>query len=257
MKAVILAGGRGTRLSEETSVRPKPMVPVGDRPIIQHIMEHYAHFGITEFVVALGYMGDQISDHLLELQRRSRLGLDEAGPDQWTLELVDTGLDTDTGGRVRRLAPYLGDQTFMLTYGDGVADVDLQRLLAFHVAHGRLATVTAVHPPPRFGQLHLDGDQVVRFDEKPMNESLINGGFFVLEPSVIDLIDGDDTAFQLDPLNRLVARGELMAYRHESFWQCMDTARDKEYLDALWESGEVPWQPWRADLSSRSGAPSR
>lgn len=257
MKVAILAGGRGTRLGGETLIRPKPMVQVGDRPIIQHIMEHYAHFGITEFVVALGYMGDQISEYLLDLQRRSRLRPDGPGPAQWTLDLVDTGLDTDTGGRVKRLAPYLGDQAFMLTYGDGVADVDLRRLQAFHRAHGRLGTVTAVHPPPRFGQLHLDGDKVARFDEKPLNESLINGGFFVLEPAVIDLIDGDDTSFEHDPLNRLVARGELMAYRHESFWRCMDNQRDKEYLDGLWASGDVRWQPWRADVTPPAEVPTR
>ncbi|MEO7573749.1 MAG: sugar phosphate nucleotidyltransferase [Acidimicrobiales bacterium] len=247
MKAVILAGGRGTRLGEETLIRPKPMVQVGDRPIILHILEHYAHYGLTEFVVALGYMGDQISEYLLDLQRRSPAGPDGLRPGDWTLELVDTGLDTDTGGRVKRVAPYVDADAFMLTYGDGVADVDLHRLLAFHRAHGRLATVTAVHPPPRFGQLHLRGDQVVRFDEKPLHESLINGGFFVLEPAVIDLIDGDETSFEHDPLDRLVAGGELMAYRHESFWQCMDAPRDKEYLDALWAAGDVRWQPWRTD----------
>jgi glucose-1-phosphate cytidylyltransferase len=213
------------------------MVQVGDRPIIQHIMEHYAHFGVTEFVVALGYMGDQIRDFLHDLQRRSH--------PEWTLELVDTGLDTATGGRVKRVAPHLGNQRFMLTYGDGVADVDLDRLLAFHIDQGRLATVTAVHPPPRFGQLHLRGDEVVRFDEKPSHESLINGGFFVLEPEVIDLIDGDETVFEHDPLTRLVAGGQLVAYRHESFWQCMDTVRDKDYLDSLWRAGDVRWQPWR------------
>jgi glucose-1-phosphate cytidylyltransferase len=242
MKAVILAGGRGTRLTEETSVRPKPMVRIGDRPIIQHIMEHYAHFGITEFVIALGYKGDQISDYLLDLQRRSRIGEAAPGPDRWHLDLVDTGLDTDTGGRVKRVAPFLAERPFMLTYGDGLADVDLARLLAFHRGHGRLGTVTAVHPPPRFGQLHLEGDAVVRFDEKPMKESLINGGFFVLEPAVVDLIDGDDTAFEHDPLNRLVERGELMAYRHESFWQCMDTLREKELLQRLWDSKQAPWR---------------
>lgn len=257
MKAVILAGGKGTRLAEETSVRPKPMVHVGDRPIIQHIMEHYAHYGVTEFVVALGYMGDQIHDYLLDLQRRSREGIGDPAPAGWTLHLVDTGLDTDTGGRVKRLAPYIGNDTFMLTYGDGVADVDLRRLHAFHRAHGRVGTVTAVHPPPRFGQLHLEGDEVVRFDEKPLNESLINGGFFVLEPAVIDLIDGDETSFEHDPLNRLVLRGELMAYRHESFWQCMDTLRDKKFLDGLWEAGDVRWQPWRSEVAAANRAGAR
>jgi glucose-1-phosphate cytidylyltransferase len=217
------------------------MVEVGEKPILWHIMNIYAAQGVTEFVIALGYKGDQISDYLLDLQERSRIGQAEPGPDRWSLDLVDTGLDTDTGGRVRRLAPFLGERTFMLTYGDGLADVDLARLLAFHRDHGRLGTVTAVHPPPRFGQLHLEGDAVVRFDEKPMKESLINGGFFVLEPSVIDLIDGDDTAFEHEPLNRLVERDQLMAYRHESFWQCMDTIRDLELLQALWSSGSPPW----------------
>lgn len=243
MKAVILAGGRGTRLAEETSVRPKPMVHIGDRPIIHHIMDHYAHFGFTEFVVALGYMGDQIADYLLDLKRRWR-GLDGPGPDQWTLDLVDTGLDTQTGGRVKQVAPYLAGHAFMLTYGDGLADVDLRALLAFHRSHGRLGTVTAVHPPPRFGQLHLQGDEVMRVDEKPPKESLINGGFFVLEPAVIDLIDGDDTVFEREPLTRLVERRQLMAYRHESFWQGMDTLRDKVYLQKLWDSGAAPWKVW-------------
>jgi glucose-1-phosphate cytidylyltransferase len=252
MKVVILAGGRGTRLGEETSVRPKPMVRVGDQPILRYILEHYAHFGHTEFVIALGYKGEQIEEYLLDLQERARQGLESPGPESWTLELVDTGLDTDTGGRVRRLASRLGD-TFMLTYGDGVADVDLDALLEFHRSHGRLATVTAVHPPPRFGQLHLRGDVVERFDEKPLKESLINGGYFVLEHEVIDLIDGDETSFEHDPLNRLVARGELMAFRHESFWQCMDTPREKEHLEALWAAGDCRWAPWRTSTAP-SGA---
>jgi glucose-1-phosphate cytidylyltransferase len=254
MKVVILAGGRGSRLGEETTIRPKPMVEIGDRPILQHIMEHYAHFGITEFVIALGYRGDQIRDHLLDLQRRSRAGEVDVGADQWTLHLVDTGADTDTGGRVKRLARYVDGDTFMLTYGDGVADVDLAALEAFHRGHDRLCTVTAVHPPPRFGRLHLRGHEVVHFDEKPLNESLINGGFFVMEPGVLDLIDGDETALDQEPLNRLVARGQLMAFRHTSFWQCMDTMRDKEYLDALWEAGSAPWRPWQRALTSPSRA---
>jgi glucose-1-phosphate cytidylyltransferase len=255
MRVVILAGGRGTRLGEETSVRPKPMVHVGDQPIIRYILEHYAHYGHTEFVVALGYRGEQLRDYLLDLQDRSRRGLEPAGPDRWVLHLVDTGLEPNTGGRVRRLRPYIADETFMLTYGDGVADVDLARLLAFHRGHGRLATVTAVHPPPRFGQLHLDGDVVSRFDEKPLKESLINGGYFVLEPAVIDFIDGDDTSFEHDPLTRLVQRGELMAFRHESFWQCMDTPREKEYLDSLWAAGDYRWAPWGSGAAQSTQSP--
>ena len=255
MKVVILAGGRGTRLGEETSVRPKPMVQVGDQPIIRYILEHYAHFGHTEFVIALGYKGNQVEEYLLDLQDRCRRGLEPPGPEEWVLDLVDTGLEPNTGGRVRRLAPYFEGERFMLTYGDGVADVDLDRLLAFHCSHGRLATVTAVHPPPRFGQIHLNGDRVERFDEKPMKESLINGGYFVLEPDVVDLIDGDETSFEHDPLNRLVAREQLMAFRHDGFWQCMDTPREKEYLDSLWAAGDFRWAPWRTASTPSSAAP--
>jgi glucose-1-phosphate cytidylyltransferase len=252
MKVVILAGGLGSRLSEETELKPKPMVEIGGRPILWHIMKHYAHFGFEEFVIALGYKGEVIKRYFvdyLDLNGSMTLSLKEsrkehhdAHPDRWTIHLVDTGPATMTGGRLKRLETLLGDGTFMMTYGDGVSDIDLTRLLRFHRDHGRLATVAAVRPPARFGGLEFDGDRVVRFTEKPqLGEGWINGGFFVLEPEVLKLIDGDAVPWEREPLERLAEDGELMAYRHDRFWQCMDTLRDKRLLDALWESGEAPW----------------
>jgi glucose-1-phosphate cytidylyltransferase len=256
MKVVILAGGYGTRLQEETAVRPKPMVEIGGRPLLWHIMQIYAAYGHTEFFIALGYKGEVIKQYFLTyyLYHHSfridlatgRVQVYNGTPENWTVHLIDTGLETQTGGRLKRLAPFLGRETFLMTYGDGVADVDLDALVAFHRRHGRLATVTAVRPPARFGGLTFDGDRVVRFVEKPsLGEGWINGGFFVLEPGVLDYIAGDATPFEGEPLERLAADGELMAYRHQGFWQCMDTLRDVRLLESLWQSGEAPWKVWR------------
>lgn len=259
MKVGILAGGLGTRLAEETEIRPKPMVEIGGRPILWHIMKHYAHYGHREFVIALGYKGEYIKRYMVDYALYSNNDLtvslrdgsvvasqsDGAEPEDWTVQLVETGFMTATGGRIKRLAPYLGPGTFMLTWGDGVSDVDLDALLAFHRSHGKLATVTAVRPPARFGKLDLDGNVVTAFTEKPqLEEGWINGAFFVLEPGVFDYIDGDDTQWEREPLERLAKDGELMAYKHESFWQCMDTLRDKKLLESLWESGDPPWKVW-------------
>jgi len=253
--AVILAGGTGTRLAEETEVRPKPMVEIGGRPILWHIMKHYAHYSSREFIVALGYRGDVIKRyfaHAVGLEgsasvfmRDRRVEPHDAAIDDWIVHLIETGLETRTGGRLKRVAPHLTGGTFMLTYGDGVSNVDLHALTAFHHAHGKLATVSAVHPPARFGALELDGDRVVCFSEKTQSgQGWINGGFFVLQPDVIDYIDGDQTEWEREPLERLAADGQLMAYRHDAFWQPMDTLRDKRQLEAMWTSGRAPWKVW-------------
>lgn len=254
MKVAILAGGRGTRLAEETDVRPKPMVEVGGRPLLWHLMRYYETSGFDDFVIALGYKGDYIKRWMVDYAgiSRSDLTIDfrhnevvrhQSEPVNWTAALVDTGLDTNTGGRIKRLAPHLGGETFMLTYGDGLSNVDLRGLLAFHRAHGRLATVTAVRPLARFGRLNLDGPRVTSFSEKPTDGDglRINGGFFVLEPEVLDYISGDSMAWEQEPLTRLAEAGELMAFQHDGFWQCMDTIRDREYLEELWAGG-APWQ---------------
>jgi len=255
MKVGILAGGVGTRLVEETEIKPKPMVEIGGQPILWHIMKHYAHYGFNEFVIALGYRGEYIKKYMVDYcslctdltvdftngKVRGHKGHKPA----WKVDLVDTGQDTLTGGRIKRLAPYLGNRTFMLTWGDGVSDVDLHRLLEFHRSHGKLATLTAVRPPARFGLLELNGDAVVNFEEKPqLKEGWINGAFFVLEPGVFDYIEGDQTQWERAPLERLAADGQLMAYRHTSFWQCMDTLRDKRLLESLWQKGNPPWKTW-------------
>jgi glucose-1-phosphate cytidylyltransferase len=255
-KVAILAGGGGTRLSEETELRPKPMIEIGGRPILWHIMMHYARYGLKDFVLALGYKGEYIKRYMLDYctlnanlsvnlkdGRVSREGGD--APADWRVDLIDTGLETMTGGRIKRLQPYLSDGTFMLTWGDGVSDIDLDDLLAYHKSHGKLATVTAVRPPARFGKLEMEGDRVVEFAEKPqIGEGWINGAFFVLEPGIFDYIDGDETQWEREPLERLAAAGELMAYKHYSFWQCMDTLRDKRLLESLWASGNPPWKTW-------------
>ena len=259
MKVAILAGGLGSRISEETEVKPKPMVEIGGRPILWHILKIYAHFDLTDFVIALGYKGEYIKRWMVDycsLQSDLTVSLKDGqvsphrngngnGSEDWTIDLVDTGHDTATGGRIKRLAPYLGDSTFMLTWGDGVADIDLNALLAFHRAHGKLATMTTVRPPARFGHLELDGDRVTEFSEKPqLGEGWINGAFFVLEPEVFEYVDGDETQWEREPLERLAREGQLMAYRHTSFWQCMDTLRDKKLLEELWSNG-APWRVWR------------
>jgi glucose-1-phosphate cytidylyltransferase len=255
MKVVILAGGHGTRLAEETEVRPKPMVEIGGRPILWHIMKSYGHFGFQEFYIALGYKGEYIKRFFLDLNTLNgdltiRLDSGKVTHQQqhcepWHVHLVDTGLDTMTGGRLKRLEPYLRDSTFMLTYGDGVSDIDLDALLRFHRLQGRIATVTAVHPPARFGGLVLEGGLAVGFTEKPqIGEGAINGGFFVFEPQVFDYLAGDETVLETDVLPRLASERKLAAYRHIGFWQCMDTLRDKRLLDRLWRNGEKPWARW-------------
>ncbi|MBZ5605928.1 MAG: glucose-1-phosphate cytidylyltransferase [Acidobacteriia bacterium] len=256
MKTVILAGGQGTRLAEETDVRPKPMVEIGGRPILWHIMKIYASRGHNEFVLALGYKGDAIKSYFLNYHRLQRdvsvhlatgsIDMHDGECEDWLVHLTDTGIATDTGGRLRRLTKHIGGETFMMTYGDGVADLDVNRVIEFHRRHGRLATVTAVRPPSRFGGLTAEGDSVKAFSEKPQIEAgWINGGFFVLEPRVLDYISGDDTKFEREPLETLAREGQLMMYRHEGFWHCMDTVRDLRQLHQMWDSGEAPWRIWR------------
>lgn len=254
MKVVLLAGGLGTRLSEETELRPKPMVEIGGRPILWHILKHYATYDFKEFVIALGYKGDEIKRYFHEYHRLTgsqtvslRTGEVQrhgSGLEDWTLHLMDTGLHTMTGGRVRRLAPLL-TETFMVTYSDGVSNVDLQALLRFHKAQGRLATVTAVRPPARFGGLLFDGDQISQFTEKPQaGEGWINGGFLVFEPEIFSYLHHDSDSMEVNLLEKLAEDKQLSAYKHEGFWQCMDTLRDKRQLEALWERGDAPWKVW-------------
>jgi glucose-1-phosphate cytidylyltransferase len=257
VKVGILAGGLGSRLAEETETKPKPMIEIGGRPILWHIMKYYTHFGFDDFVIALGYKGEVIKRWVVDYANLmtdlsisfrdgavTQLGEQSDGVDDWQVALVDTGQATNTGGRIKRLAPYLGESTFFMTWGDGVSTVDLHALLEFHRSHGKLATMTAVRPPARFGHIELDGDRIVEFSEKPqVGEGWINGAFFVLEPAVVDYIDGDTTQFECEPLERLAADGQLMAYRHADFWQCMDTVRDKKLLEELWET-KPPWKVW-------------
>jgi len=259
MKVAILAGGFGTRLAEETEVKPKPMVEIGGKPILWHIMMHYMHYGFKQFVIALGYKGEYIKRYMVDyctlngnlrvnskdhtFSRDTTVSPCADASEDWTAELVDTGQLTETGGRIKQLAPFLDGGTFMLTWGDGVSDVDLHQLLEFHRDHGRLATVTAVRPPARFGKLELAGRQVVAFSEKPqLEEGWINGAFFVLEPEVFEYIAGDETVWEREPLQRLARDGQLMAYCHDSFWQCMDSLRDKQLLERLWQQGAPPWK---------------
>lgn len=255
MKVVILAGGRGSRLSEETDVKPKPMVEIGGRPILWHIMKYYAHYGFKEFVIALGYKGEMIKRYFMDyylLDGSMTINLSNGEIkshkkkcEEWLVHLVDTGPDTNTGGRIKRLEPMLKNETFMATYGDGVSNVNLQNLLRFHQSHGRLATVTAVRPPARFGGLVLDGDYVPKFTEKSQAmEGWINGGFFVFEPELFRYIPGDSTSLELDALEQIAAEGRLSAYRHEDFWQCVDTLRDLRVLENLWQNGKPPWKVW-------------
>ncbi len=256
MKAIILAGGLGSRLSEETVLKPKPMVEIGGKPILWHIMNIYAAFGVDEFIVALGYRGEVVKEYFLNFfALNNNISLDlasghttvhEGNQPRWRVHLVDTGADTQTGGRVKRLAKWLGeDRTFMLTYGDGLADVNIRALLRFHEQHGRLATVTTVRPPARFGGIVFDGDRVAEFTEKPQaGEGWINGGFFVLDRKVLDYVDNDETLWEREPLERLARDGQLMAYRHEGFFQPMDTIRERKLLEDLWNSGKAPWKVW-------------
>jgi glucose-1-phosphate cytidylyltransferase len=251
MNVVLLAGGFGTRLNEYTDVIPKPMVKVGDKPILWHIMKRYANFGHKDFYVALGYKAEVIKEYFLNYSSLNSdfmvdLGSGKVTSHQavnidWKVTLVNTGKHTLTGGRAKRMRGFIGNQTFMLTYGDGVADIDLDALLDFHRSHGKMVTMTAVRPVARFGELELDGNQVVRFEEKPqMHDGWINGGYFVIEPAFFDLIAGDSTMLEREPLEQAALLGQLMAYRHEGFWQCMDTKRDHEILESLWVKG-APW----------------
>ncbi len=255
MKVAILAGGHGTRLAEETEVKPKPMVEIGGRPILWHIMMIYANYGFKDFVIALGYKGEVIKKYMVDY--RSLCGnitvnlgngdciYHEGDGIDWTVELIETGLNAQTGGRIKRLAPYVNNETFMLTWGDGVADIDLGKLLEFHRSHGKLATLTAARPPARYGHMELNGDVVEEFSEKPQaKEGWINGAFFVLEPGVFDYIDGDETQWEKEPLENLAKDGQLRAYKHNSFWQCMDTLREKYILQKYWDSGKAPWKIW-------------
>jgi glucose-1-phosphate cytidylyltransferase len=256
MKVAILAGGMGTRLAEETDARPKPMVEIGGKPILWHIMKHYSFYGMNEFIIALGYKKEAIIRYFLELHHYSSDLTVRTGdgsiivherrrePD-WIVHLIDTGALTDTGGRIKRLAPHIGDTTFMLTWCDGLSDVNLNNLLVFHRSHGKLATVTTVRSPGRFGYIELDGEDVSCFREKPADgEGWINGAFFVLEPGIFEYIDGDTTSWERGPMRQLAADRQLAAYRHGSFWQCMDTLREKRLLEELWTQGQAPWKTW-------------
>lgn len=256
MKVAILAGGAGTRLAEETEIKPKPMVEIGGKPILWHIMRHYYHYGFKDFVIAIGYKGEYIKKYFadyaalngnLKISFKDGKVETEGGfrPD-WTVEIVETGLQTLTGGRIKRLKPYVGNSTFMLTWGDGVSDVNLHDLLRFHRSHGKLATLTAVRPPARYGHLKIkDGGIVEEFSEKPQAaEGWINGAFFVLEPGIFDYIEGDNTQWEKEPLENLAKDGQLMAYMHTSYWQCMDTLRDKYLLEQQWNSGSPKWKIW-------------
>jgi len=237
LKVAILAGGAGTRLAEETDVRPKPMVEIGGRPILWHVMSIYARAGFREFLVASGYKGERIREYFRVAPSR-----EDSRAADWEVEIVDTGLETMTGGRILRLRPALGEGTFLLTYGDGLADLDVRELVRFHRGHGKLATVTAVRPPSRFGALSLDGSRVREFSEKPQaGEGWINGGFFAFEPGVFDYLSGDASILEREPLERLARDGQLMAFRHAGFWQPMDTLREKRILEELWQSGRAPW----------------
>jgi glucose-1-phosphate cytidylyltransferase len=256
MKVAILAGGAGSRLAEETQVKPKPMVEIGHRPILWHIMMIYAHHGYKDFVVALGYKGDIIKQYMMHYALLSSRNLlidlktghvasEDGDRLDWQVQLVETGMKTQTGGRIKRLAPFVGNKTFMLTWGDGLADIDIDALVAYHRSHGKLATVTAVRPSARYGHLELDDRQIREFSEKPqIGEGWINGAFFVLEPDIFDYIEGDDTQWEKEPLEALAREGQLMAYKHTSFWQCMDTLREKHILETLWSSGKAPWKVW-------------
>jgi len=256
MKAVILAGGYGTRLSEETHLRPKPMVEIGGMPILLHIMKIYSHHGIDDFVICLGYKGYVIKEYFVNYRlhtcditfdmKNNKMEVHRSDPNPWRVTLVDTGEHTMSGGRIKRVQAYIGDKTFLMTYGDGVGDIDITASVEFHRQHGKAATISATRQPGRFGALHIQGDSdVAAFQEKPHGDGgWINGGFFVLEPSVFELIDGDDTAWEKEPLERLAKMNELRAFRHEGFWQPMDTLRDKRALESLWESGKAPWKVW-------------
>jgi glucose-1-phosphate cytidylyltransferase len=255
LKAVILAGGLGTRISEESHLRPKPMIEIGGRPILWHIMKIYSHWGIDDFVICLGYKGyvikEYFANYFLHMSDvtfdmvENRMEVHQRNAEPWRVTLVDTGQETLTGGRLKRVRPYLGNETFCFTYGDGVEDLDVGKLIEFHRGHGRLATLTAIQPPGRYGAVVMDRGRVTKFHEKPAGDGAwINGGFFVLEASAFDYIEGDRTSWESEPLVRMSHDGELHAYRHAGFWQAMDTLRDKNQLEDLWQSGRAPWKCW-------------
>jgi glucose-1-phosphate cytidylyltransferase len=262
MKAIILAGGFGSRLSEETALHPKPMVEIGGRPILWHIMNIYAAHGVNEFIIALGYKGEIIKQYFVNFYALNNdISVDlasgqtiihDGNQPNWKVHLVDTGLHSQTGGRLGRLRKWIGEnETFMFTYGDGVADLDITALLQFHFAHGKLATVTTVRSPARFGRIGFDGDQVVEFYEKPQaSEGWINGGFFVLNANAIDYVESDETVWEREAVERLARDGQLMGYRHYGFWSCMDTLKEKRILEDLWSSGKAPWRIWSVDAYS-------
>ena len=255
MKAIILAGGLGSRISEESHTRPKPMIEVGGKPILWHIMKIYSCHGITDFIICAGYKSyvikEYFSNYFLHSSdvtfnlRENSIEIHDSDAEPWTVTIIDTGLETMTGGRLKRVAKYVGDEDFCLTYGDGVADIDVRKLISFHQANGCLATLTAARQPGRFGALRMEDESVLEFIEKPLgDEGWINGGFFVLSPKVFDYIDGDDTLWEQEPLQRLAAEGELKAYLHQGFWQPMDTLRDKNLLQELWDGGAAAWKLW-------------
>lgn len=257
MKVVILAGGFGTRISEESHLKPKPMIEIGERPILWHIMKIYSHYGFNDFIVCLGYKGYCLKEYFahyylheadvtFDFRNLNERIVHTHTAEPWRVTLVDTGSETMTGGRVKRIQPYVRNEPFMLTYGDGVSDVNIADLVAHHKSHGKLATVTSIQPSGRFGALELSDDNLVRgFQEKPRGDGAwINGGFFVMQPEVFDMIEGDSTILERDPLERLASSGELAAYKHSGFWQPMDTLRDKNYLDDLWKGGKAPWKVW-------------
>jgi len=269
VKAIILAGGLGSRLSEETSLRPKPMVEIGGKPVLWHIMKTYGYFGIKEFIVALGYKGEVIKDYFLRFYAiNNDLTIDLSSgettihkngtPTNWKVHLADTGLHTQTGGRLKRLQNWLAeDETFLFTYGDGVADLDIHSLLDFHRSHGKIATVTTVRAPSRFGRIGFSDDQVTQFNEKPeTGDGWINGGYFVLNRKALDYIEGDETVWELNPIERLARDGQLMGYRHHGFWSCMDTLKERNILEAHWNSGDAPWAVWnRGDDAVKHSTP--
>ena len=257
MKVVILAGGFGTRISEESHLKPKPMIEIGEKPILWHIMKSYSYYGFNEFIICLGYKGNFIKDYFanyylygsdvtFDMKYGNNMQIHDNTVEPWKVTLVNTGIDTQTGGRLKRVRQYLQNETFMMTYGDGVSDVDIGELLQFHRRHGKLATVTAVQPSGRYGVLGIkDNDTVLEFVEKPKYvDAWINVGFFVLEPAVIDYIEGDETPFERGPLDKLAEEEQIVAYRHTGFWQCMDTQRDKIHLEKLWDEGKAPWKVW-------------
>ena len=251
MKVILLAGGFGTRLAEYTDVIPKPMVPIGGKPILWHIMQTYAHFGHKDFYIALGYKAEVVKEYFLNYHTfnsdftvdlaSGNISPHQTDPADWKVTLVNTGDESMTGGRIKRLQKFIGNETFMLTYGDGLADIDLEALLKFHRSHGKMVTISAVRPAARFGELELDGQRVASFQEKPqMHQGWINGGFFIIEPEFFELIDGDSTLLEREPLERATKAGELMAYCHDGFWHCMDTKRDHDLLESMWSKG-APW----------------